>query len=82
MPKCGFEKRESEPPVPVYRSGGVVARVGGMMVYSIYRREEENEENVAFIVREFPMRLVPIEAEWRFGKAGLENCGLNREQCE
>ena len=23
----------------------------------------ENEENVAFIVREFPMRLVPIEAE-------------------
>ena len=42
----------------------------------------ENEENVAFILREFPMRLVPIEAEWRFGKAGLENCGLNREQCE
>ena len=63
-------------------------RVGGTLVYSTCRREGdtidpmENEENVAFILREFPMRLVPIEAEWRFGKAGLENCGLNREQCE
>ena len=42
----------------------------------------ENEENVAFIVREFPMRLLPIEEKWRFGKRGLEGCGLTEEECK
>ena len=41
-----------------------------------------NEEKVAVILRGFPLRLVPGEAGGGFGKAGLENCGLNREQCE
>ena len=43
---------------------------------------KNEEENVTFIVREFPMWLIPIQTEWRFGKAGMENCELNIEKCE
>lgn len=43
---------------------------------------KNEEENVTFIVREFPMWLIPIQTEWRFGKAGMENCELNTEECE
>lgn len=67
-------------------------RVGGILVYSTCRTGGrgsmegtydplENEENVAFILKEFPMKLVPIEKKWKFGRSGLENCGLNRKQC-
>lgn len=58
--------------------------------YTVRVGEKENtidsmkneEENVTFIVREFPMWLIPIQTEWRFGKAGMENCELNIEECE
>lgn len=43
---------------------------------------KNEEENVTFIVREFPMWLIPIQTEWRFGKAGMENYELNIEECE
>lgn len=42
----------------------------------------ENEENVAFILKKYPMKLVPIQEEFRFGKKGLDNCGLTPEQCQ
>ena len=58
-------------------------RVGGFLVYSTCTFYPlENEENVKFILSNFPMELVPIDDEYRFGKKGLSGCGLTEEQCQ
>ena len=58
-------------------------RVGGFLVYSTCTFDPlENEENVKFILSNFPMELVPIDDEYRFGKKGLSGCGLTEEQCQ
>lgn len=57
-------------------------REGGYLVYSTCTFDPlENEENVKFILDSFPMELVPIPSELRFGKRGLPGCGLSEEQC-
>lgn len=57
-------------------------REGGYLVYSTCTFDPlENEENVKFILDSFPMELVPIPQELRFGKRGLAGCGLTEEQC-
>ena len=56
-------------------------RVGGVMVYSTCTYDSlENEENVAFILRNYPMELLDQEESLRFGKEGLANCGLSEEE--
>lgn len=58
-------------------------RPGGFLVYSTCTFDPlENEENVKFILNNFPMELVPIKEEYRFGKKGLSGCGLTEEQCQ
>ena len=57
-------------------------REGGYLVYSTCTFDPlENEENVKFILDSFPMELIPIPHELRFGKRGLAGCGLSEEQC-
>lgn len=56
-------------------------REGGVMVYSTCTYDPlENEENVAFILRNYPMELVAQDEALRFGKEGLKDCGLTDEE--
>ena len=58
-------------------------REGGELVFSTCTFDPmENEENVKFILDNYPMELVPMEAALRFGKPGLRDCGLTEAQCE
>ncbi|KAM7454974.1 hypothetical protein BLSTO_04267 [Blastocystis sp. subtype 1] len=56
-------------------------RAGGVLVYSTCTYDPlENEENVAFILRNYPMELMTQDEALRFGKEGLKDCGLTDEE--
>ena len=57
--------------------------VGGELVYSTCTYDPlENEENVAFILANYPMELLDSREEFSEGKEGLSNCGLTELQCK
>ena len=56
--------------------------VGGELVYSTCTYDPlENEENVAYILKKYPMELLDSKEKHRDGKDGLPNCGLTEAQC-
>lgn len=56
--------------------------VGGELVYSTCTYDPlENEENVAFILKNYSMELMDSAEKYREGKEGLPNCGLTEDQC-